>query len=351
MSNKAKDNVVVRNIYYMMAYAFRALDMGQHEKLASEEFENVDDLLAAVLVLGTSQQRKRGLERDYVETSEDVLGVKGRVDMAATARNAMAGSPRAHCRFDEFSEDTLKNQILKACALSLLRSPDVAPERKRDLKRCALALSEMSDVDPKNIQWRRLGYHQNNAGYMLLMNVCYIVLNDELLTEEDGEHALASYMSDRKLSALYEQFVLAYYVRHHPWLKVSAKEIPGCVSDDAPSFLPRMLSDITLENEASGKTLIIDTKCYGRILKMNFGSETVSSANRYQIYSYVMHEAYAHPGSEVQGMLLYALTKDEEALHASWEETGHRFHCLTLNLELEFSEIAMQLDSIAEMVR
>ena len=36
MSKRAEDTVVIRNIYYMMAYAFRALSLIVYSKLALE---------------------------------------------------------------------------------------------------------------------------------------------------------------------------------------------------------------------------------------------------------------------------------------------------------------------------
>ena len=54
MNNHAEESVVIRNIYYMMAYAYRTLSVGEYVKLASEKFASPNDLLAAVLSLGLS---------------------------------------------------------------------------------------------------------------------------------------------------------------------------------------------------------------------------------------------------------------------------------------------------------
>ena len=35
MNNHAEESVVIRNIYYMMAYAYRSLSVGKYAKLAS----------------------------------------------------------------------------------------------------------------------------------------------------------------------------------------------------------------------------------------------------------------------------------------------------------------------------
>lgn len=342
----AEDSVVVRNIYYMMAYAFRVLDMREYEKLKAEEFDNIADLLAAILHIGVSLQLKRGLEKDYEEAEEELQAIRGRIDMRATARLKMAERTAVACVYDEFSANTYKNQILKTCSLLLLKHPDVAVQRKRDLKRCVMALAEVDELDPTRIEWARLRYHRNNGSYQMLMNVCYMVVKGLLQSEDEGELKLATFKDSQQLHALYEQFVLAYFRTEHPEIdRVSAKIIKRGVDEDAPAFLPSLCTDITLES--GNNTLIIDTKCYGRILNTYHEKEMLSAANLNQIQSYVMHEAWDNKNKHVEGMLLYALTENEDAISKSWTEIGHTFHVRTLDLGCEFKEIAAQLDEIA----
>ena len=348
MSGTAEDNVVVRNVYYMMAYAFRTLDMEEYERLGTEDFDNLADLLAAILTIGISAQRRRGFERGYNVVEEDILGVRGRIDMRGTARIRAAQGNEVACVYDEFTEDTYKNRVLKTCAGILLRNPDVPVERRRGLKRALLAMRDVGETDPTRIEWGRLRYHRNNGGYRLLMNVCYMVVEWLIMTEEEGDRSLASFTSGQKLHALFENFVLEYFRRHHGEMdRVSAREIDRKVSDDAPGFLPHLCTDITLER--GSRMLIIDTKCYGQILGTHHDKEILSPAHLNQIQSYVMHAAY---GSDlkVQGMLLYALTEGEAAIDRSWEEIGHAFHVRTLDLGLEFREITAQLDGIAAIL-
>lgn len=347
MSVRAEDTVIIRNIYYMMAYAFRAIDVKEFQKLASESFEHLDDLLAAILNIGISLQHKRGFEKNYQEQNEDLEGLRGRLDMSKTARLMMLGKQQTHCFFDEFTEDTYKNRILKRCAEILLRNKDVDDIRHRDLKRSLLALRDVSSIDEHRIDWSRLKYHRNNASYRMLMNVCYLVISRELLSEKKDDRQLASFEDVRKLSSLYENFVLEYYRTHHPELYTDARIVKRGIGANAPAFLPGLCTDITLESDNG--ILIIDTKCYGKILSSNYDHEILSPAHRNQIFSYVMHESYGNE-KPVQGMLLYALTEHEKAMHESWEELDHTFHCFTLDLGQEFKDIAKQLDEIVQLI-
>ena len=48
----------VKNIYYMLAYAFQVLKQKNYEDIAAEEFDDVQDLFAAILAKGISQIKR-----------------------------------------------------------------------------------------------------------------------------------------------------------------------------------------------------------------------------------------------------------------------------------------------------
>ena len=125
--------------------------------------------------------------------------------MRQTARNEMARRQKAHCVYDEFTEDTEKNRILKATARILAASESVDPARRRDLKRCLVYMGGISDVGTARIDWKRLKYDRNNSGYLMLMNVCYMVLNGLVLSTDAGDNVEADFQAkkvDPKGSAL-----------------------------------------------------------------------------------------------------------------------------------------------------
>ena len=49
----------------MLSYAFTTLNQGGYEDIATEEFENMHNLFAAILAKGISRQLKQGLYREY----------------------------------------------------------------------------------------------------------------------------------------------------------------------------------------------------------------------------------------------------------------------------------------------
>ena len=59
--------IPIQNIYYMLSYAFQVLNEDGYRNMATEEFDNVAELCAAILIKGVSVQLKRGLGRAYIE--------------------------------------------------------------------------------------------------------------------------------------------------------------------------------------------------------------------------------------------------------------------------------------------
>lgn len=76
----------VQNIYHMLAYAFQVLNEDSYAQVATEEFEYVCDLFAAILAKGIANQIKRGLGREYVGKTETISLPTGKINVSASVR-------------------------------------------------------------------------------------------------------------------------------------------------------------------------------------------------------------------------------------------------------------------------
>lgn len=72
---------LIRNIYYMLSYAFQTLEAKAYAEVAAEDFPDMQNLFAAILAKGISWQIKQGLSRSYEEKCEVLAGVRGHIDM------------------------------------------------------------------------------------------------------------------------------------------------------------------------------------------------------------------------------------------------------------------------------
>ena len=100
------DNHKIKNIYYMLSYAFQSLSEKGYDRVATEEFDNIHDLFATILIHGISSQVKRGLHRDYISNEEALPGVRGQIRVTETIKRQTRPQGRLICVFDEFTEDS-----------------------------------------------------------------------------------------------------------------------------------------------------------------------------------------------------------------------------------------------------
>lgn len=344
-------NIPIRNIFYMLAYAFQVLQQGEYERLATEDFEHVHDLLAAILSLGIGKQLKQGLHREYVEKGEELSTLRGKVDLAGTVASRLARKRVIACEYDELSEDNALNQAIKATCLLLIRHGKVDHRRRTALRRVMPYFSNVTEADPAHVRWDTFRFSRGNRSYRMLISICQLVVEGMLLTTSKGEHRLAQFIDDQHLHRLYEKFILNYFGQRHPELSATAPQIPWALDDGEGTMLPTMWSDITLtRKDDPSRVLIIDAKFYNHSTQGRYEARTVHSSNLYQIFTYVKNREAGFGGQphKVSGMLLYARTNEEIQPDQSYMMSGNRIEVRTLDLNQEFKQIEARLDGIAE---
>lgn len=342
--------IVIKNIYYMLSYAYMDIRPDRLDDISTEEFDHIHDLFAALLAEGMALQVKRGLHREYRSLSGSLPSLRGKINMPRTIEHRFSRRQLIGCEFDELSEDNPFNRILKTTALVLLRHGEVSAAHHDALKKVMPYYSGMSEVDPLSIDWASIRFTRATLEYRPLLSVCRLVLDGLLLTTESGEIRLMAHLKPESMERLYEKFILRYYEVEWPALAVGSPQINWALDDDESAMLPVMQSDIMLS--AGARRLIIDAKYYAHTMQANWGVNKIYSDNLYQIFAYVKNEdaGLSRLGidHEVSGLLLYAQTDEEIQPDVSYRMSGNRIGVKTLDLNCPFDVLRKQLDGIAE---
>ena len=336
--------ILIKNIYYMLTYAFQILRQSNFDEIAAEDFENIHDMFAAILGKGVAQQLKHGLYREYVNKSDDLPTLRGKLYFPGTIQNKLQHRQVLACEFDELSENNLLNQVLKTTMTLLIKQKGVKQENKAVLRKDLLLFDGVDYVEPASIAWDRIRYQRNNQSYRMLLNVCRLVIEGLLLSTEKGTIKMATFLDDQRMSHLYEKFILEYYRHHHPELRANPDQVEWNLDDENDMWLPNMVTDITLKSK-DGRVLILDAKYYGQQMQSNFDVQTYRNANLYQVFTYVKNWDKDQTG-KVSGMLLYAKTNEEFQPANQFSMGGNKIAVGSLDLNLPFSEIARQLEKI-----
>ena len=336
--------ILIRNIYYMLAYAFQELRQNNYAEIEGETFDGIYDLFAEIIARGISYQLKQGLYREYVAKNESMQTVRGKIDINGTINNRMRNIHQIDCNYDELSENNIYNRILVTTVTTLIRHSDVKKEKKAKLKQLMLFFQNVQPIDIHTIRWNALRFDRNNRNYRMLLYLCYFIISEWLMTTDEGKYKMREF-SDDHMCRLFEKFVLEYYKKHHPELKPCAAQIEWNIDKElsTTNILPIMQTDILLT--LAERTLIIDTKYYSHTMQHQYGKDSVHSNNFFQIQAYVNNYDVGHTG-KVDGMLLYAKTQEEVVPDGkSAFRDGNVIYFRTLDLNKDFDAIKKRLDS------
>jgi 5-methylcytosine-specific restriction enzyme subunit McrC len=315
----------------MLSYAFQTLNGQGYRDMATEDFHNVAGLCAAILCKGVSLQIKRGLGREYIEKTESLSALRGKIDISESLKTRSMLRQRLVCSYDDFSVNSPLNQIIKSTMLLLLHG-DISLKQKKEIRQLLVFFDRVDAPDIHSIDWH-VQYNRNNETYRMLISVCYLVVKGLLQTQSDGSTKLMDFLDEQ----------------HFPQFHASASQIPWILDDDENNMLPVMQSDITLSQ--GNDVLIIDAKYYSHTTQSQYDVHTLHSNNLYQIFTYVKNkeaELANVPHEKVAGMLLYARTDEAIQPDHTYHMSGNSISVKTLNLDCSFDEIAAQLNKIAQ---
>lgn len=338
--------IPIQNIYYMLSYAFHVLNEQGYKNIATEQFNNVAELCAAILSKGVLVQLKRGLGREYIEQTESTSSPHGRIEISESVKTRSMLRKQLICSYDDFSVNSYLNRIIKT-TMELLLHADISKARKKELRKLLVYFGEVELLDAHTINWH-VQYNRNNQTYRMLIFVCYLVIKGLLQTNSDGTIRLMDFLDEQRMCRLYEKFILEYYRIEFPQISASPSQISWAVDDGISAMLPVMQSDIMLTYE--NKVLIIDAKYYSHTTQAQYDTNTLHSNNMYQIYTYVKNKdaEFEDRPHTVSGMLLYAKTDETIQPDNAYLMCGNKVSVKTLDLNCEFAQIAAQLNAIVD---
>ena len=234
----------------------------------------------------------------------------------------------------------------------LLKSPKLHKDLRLKLRGLNRELGGISEIPLSKHAFRKVQLHGNNRAYRFLLNICEMVLDVSILDEEAGDYKFRDFIrNEKQMARLFENFVFNFYRIHRPDLIIKKERIywqASSSSDPELRYLPSMETDISVRNKLENRTLIIDTKFYQKTFQKYYDSETIHSANLYQIYSYLKSlEPNGGADAEADGMLLYPVI--ERSVRQTYELPGHKVHICTLNLAADWKDIRDELNSIVSI--
>jgi 5-methylcytosine-specific restriction enzyme subunit McrC len=345
--------IPIRNLWHMLLYAWNEWPLKIQGAMQNvERAPTLDALLASILVTLMQQRLRIGLGRSYVNEEGTLRGIRGRINFAESLKHHTFERDQAYCEFQQYSANSLQNQIIRTTLTRLLQigqfGPDagMANELRHRLRWLTRNLRDIDVVEltPELISRQDRASPRYDSDYRLMLAICELILQRQMPVDMEGE--LIAPIIDRDaivLHNIYERFVANFYRIHLKGWDVTPQKRLEWHAKESNTHLPFMIPDLSLQERSSGRLLIVDTKFTAHGLVQNqWGKPVFDSSHLYQLYAYLRsqeHISEAHRGAA--GVLLYP------AIHDSFSERielqDHIMRIEFIDLTAAWQEIEQQL--------
>lgn len=337
--------IPIENIYYLLCYAWNKSEHKDKVLVNTELGMGLLDLFAKLLINATKNLLKNGIEHNYIETKNEISGLKGKLEIAETLKSNLLFKQKTLCKFDEFSTDIINNRILFTTLKKLLSVKDLNHELKKKIMKIIVMFPQITPIKINSSLFKNIKFHRNNRYYEFIINICKIINENLLPTDDKGNFKFYDFrLDERKMNKIYENFLFNFYKIEQKNYKVNRDIIEWKLEakdTNIESYIPLMKTDIVLiSNE---RKIIIDAKFYRETLVENYGVKKIQSGHLYQIFSYLINQENDDDirTKYAKGVLLYPTTSENYEL--SYKYKNHEILVKTVNLNQYWKEIHKSL--------
>lgn len=340
--------IPIRNLYYLLSYVWDVDWEIEWSSIDAEKSGDALNLLTRILTISTDRIIRRGLDRGYKDVSEEMFGVRGRIDIANTIKKNGFASAKLTCNYEELDSSIIHNQIIKTTLSNLAQASGLDAALREDVLDLTHRLKHIKSIDLNQSVFSKVRLHSNIRNYRLPLSVCRLIYDQLLPSESAGKYEFVD-LSDEKLFRVFELFIFNFYKKHinktvYTHIK---KERLGwqetAFEEGIEDFLPTMETDVSLYNETN--KLVIECKFYERVIQQRSVGDlnikgTFISAHLYQLFAYLKN-LEIKDGSILSGLLIYP--ENGEKVDSTYNMQGHKVSIKTINLDSSIEEINDQM--------
>lgn len=225
----------------------------------------------------------KGMVRRYESRQDNLVVLRGRLNVAQQLRHNLARPDRLHCTFDEFTQDNALNRALKA-ALRVLFRLARTESSSRNLAELLFCFDDVADVPASTIQWEQVKTDRLSERYAPLIRMARLFVDGATpdLTSGGGDGFAVLF----DMNQLFEEYVGKQVQRinaeHGLVTKLQGPKRHMALRDVASTCFELRPDIVVMENGCH--VAVIDTKW--KRLKFNDKRENISTSDLYQMFVY-----------------------------------------------------------------
>ncbi|MBC7458055.1 MAG: hypothetical protein H7235_07240 [Bdellovibrionaceae bacterium] len=342
------------NLIYMLSMTQNLPLLQRDEASQSFKEENFLEFIIRSYLVNLDKQIRLGIDRKYIYRESNLKTVKGKLLLTKHLVTNGLTSLNAFVGFDEFSEDTTINRILKAGCDFILKF-SASSENKLLAKRCVSAFDEVDSAKLGEMDYVKIVYSRNNTRYSILVDFAWALISKRILNPKAGDNNTFAFVFS--MHRLFEEFMANLIKKNAGYFGLSAGQIAAQAAGNRRWFMTdkvdpsgrfRLKPDILILSNDGNPLIVLDTKWKKLLADDEDVKNGVSQGDLYQLF------AYAKIFKTSKNILLYpAVNGTSESSYlpndGSFDSIEVRFIDLNRNLKKEKRIIIEELRLILEI--
>jgi len=279
----ADESQLRRNLVEMVAGTLKLKLHGGVAGQMERSSHSVLEALARLYCESLWQALHKGMVKRYETRRDNLVVLRGRLNVAQQLRHNLARPDRLHCSFDEFTPDNELNRVLKL-SLRILLSRVKTEQTTRNVAELLMCFDEVGDISAYSLKWERVVIDRLSEGYAPLVRMARMFIEgytpDLVSGKSDGFAVLFD------MNELFEEFIGRQVQR--------VTSLSGVRTLLQSPVLPlarlvygktcfQLRPDIVLM-DGSVPTVVLDTKW--KRLKAGASYDGLSTVDIYQMHAY-----------------------------------------------------------------
>jgi len=309
--------VPIKNVLYMFSYIWDKAESIDFDFKDNDDDFDSPNILTRLFLENIKDVLKIGLYREYNLHTEEIKGIKGKIDFKESLNKLSFENAKAVCIYDNFEENNIINKIIKSTAYRLYKSNGIKEAYRRELNNILLYFNNVQIIEITDKSFD-IHFNRNNYYTYFIVMICKLIKDCTMLSENDGKYKFINILDDnKKMETIFELFIYKFYdiELKNEYNAKSQQRLNWNLESGEQDILPSMRMDTVLYGKYINKTIIIDTKYYPDYMKKSFYSEddkrTLISGNLYQMNAYMNN---INTSNELVGMLLYPMPYSENEI-------------------------------------
>lgn len=202
--------VPVESILAMLGEAFDGVTFSKPVGVGGHH--TIEDLIVRAFLADAEALLRQGLHRIYTEESDTLSAVRGRVLVRETTDLFLRGVPRVACRFEEFTPNTIENQVLAAALRAVAMNTVLQPAHRQMARRLAVDFVDVDEVRTIDVAGiRRLGLDVRTRHYRRPLALAEMILRAMGFQERHGTWRASGFLIN--MNQLFETVLSNRFVR------------------------------------------------------------------------------------------------------------------------------------------